>query len=420
MKLKFLLLLIIHSVLVASPVMAQSDVEEKAYLQLKGIGLTDCNYVKLLKSGHEKFEDMFDAIRKAKLFIHLEYFNFRNDSIAGLLYNELAKKVKEGVEVRAMYDAFGNSSNNQPVSKAMHDSICSLGIKLVKFDPIRFPWVNHIIPRDHRKIVVIDGLVAYTGGMNVADYYIDGLEGIGPWRDMHMRIEGPAVNDLHKIFCRMWADATGEYLSSAKYFPSYDQDSSVTDTPLTTVSRGRSTLAIVDRHPRETNKSIRQLYCSMLDNAQHKVMLINPYFVPTHQVRSALKRCIERGVDVEIMLSEKSDIPLTPDASHYVGRQMQKLGAKVYMFRGGFHHTKIMMVDDCFCTIGSSNLDSRSLRCDYEVNTVIFDSVITEELIQMFETDKQSSVMMDNQYWKSKSKWKRFVAWFGNLLTPFL
>lgn len=402
------LMTILLVAMTSSSLLAQSDVDEKNYLTLKGIELTDFNRVKLLKSGHEKFEDLFDAIRKAKVFIHLEYFNFRNDSIAGLLYHELAEKVKEGVEVRAMYDAFGNSSNNQPVKRAMHDSICSLGIKLVKFDPINFPWVNHIIPRDHRKIVVIDGEVAYTGGMNVADYYINGLEGIGPWRDMHMRIEGPAVNDLHYIFCRMWADETGEYLVGSKYFPQHNE------------VKGASTLGVVDRQPRETNKSIRQLYCSMLDNARHKVLLINPYFVPTHQVRSALKRCIERGVDVQIMLSEKSDIPLTPDASHYVGRQMQKLGAKVYMFRGGFHHTKIMMVDDLFCTVGSSNLDSRSLRCDYEVNTIIFDREVTAELTRMFEDDIKSSVLMSDAYWKGKTKWKRFVAWFGNLLTPFL
>ena len=415
----------LHSVLVccllllsmthSNRVLAQSDVDEKDYLVRHGIELTDCNYVKLLKSGHEKFEDLFAAIRKAKWFIHLEYFNFRNDSIAGLLYHELAKKVQEGVEVRALYDAFGNASNNQPVGKAMHDSINALGIKLVKFDPIRFPWINHVFPRDHRKIVVIDGEVAYTGGMNVADYYVNGLEEIGPWRDMHVRIEGPAVNELHKIFCRMWADSTGEMLVSAKYFPQ-SAPSLLPDSEL----KGPATLAVVDRRPRETPKSIRQLYCSMLDNAKHKVLLINPYFIPTHQVRSALKRCVDRGVDVQILLSEKSDIPLTPDASHYVGRQMQKLGAKVFLFQGGFHHTKVMMVDDLFCTVGSSNLDSRSLRYDYEVNTVIFDKEITAELTQMFNQDLQDSFPMSTEYWKSKSKWKRFVAWFGNVLTPFL
>ena len=406
---KTISLLIVGLILLvlAPSAMAQSDVEEMNYLQLKGIDVTDGNSVKLLMSGHDKFVDMFAAIRSAKQFVHLEYFNFRNDSIAGLLFNLLAQKVSEGVEVRAMYDAFGNASNNQPIKRHQHDSIAALGINLVKFDPLKFPWVNHIYPRDHRKIVVVDGQVAYTGGMNVADYYVNGLEGIGPWRDMHMRIEGPAVNELHKIFCRMWADETGEMLVGSKYFPEHN-------------TSGHSRIAIVDRHPGETNKSIRQLYCSMLDNARQKVLLINPYFVPTHTVRDALRRCIDRGVDVEIMLSEKSDIPLTPDASHYVGLQMWKQGAKVYMFQGGFHHSKIMMVDDKYCTVGSSNLDSRSLRYDFEVNTVVFDPEITAQLTAMFEADLKNCVPMNRDYWKAKSRWKRFVSWFGNSLTPFL
>ncbi len=386
---------------------AQSDVFEQEFLKSRNIEITEGNYVKLLKSGKEKFADLFESVRNAKSFIHLEYFNFRNDSIARLLYHELALKVAEGVEVRAMYDAFGNSSNNQPVKHHMHDSISALGIKLVKFDPITFPWVNHIFPRDHRKIVVIDGKIGYTGGMNVADYYINGLEGIGPWRDMHMHIEGPAVEQLHRIFCRMWQESTGESLTGEKYFPEQQK-------------RGNSKVAVVDRHPGETNKAMRELYVSMLDNAHSKVLLVNPYFVPTKSVRDALKRCIDRGVDVEIMLSEKSDIPLTPDASHYVGRKMQKRGAKVFMFRGGFHHSKIMMVDDKFCTVGSTNLDSRSLRCDYEVNTVIFDEDVTAELSRMFENDKKSCVPMNTDYWKQKTRWKRFVGWFGNLLTPVL
>ena len=196
-----------------------SDSIMAAHLREKGVKICDGNSVHLLRTGHDKFEDMFEAVRNAKSFIHLEYFNFRNDSIAGLLFHLLAQKAAEGVEVRALYDAFGNSSNNQPIKAHMHDSINALGIKLVKFDPIRFPWVNHIIPRDHRKIVVIDGKIAYTGGMNVADYYIEGIPGIGDWHDMHMRIEGPVVNELHEIFCCMWYKATKEYIAGEKYFP---------------------------------------------------------------------------------------------------------------------------------------------------------------------------------------------------------
>lgn len=385
----------------------RSDSVFAEQLKAKGIELTDGNNLQLLKSGHDKFVDMFECIRNAKVFIHLEYFNFRNDSIANKLFDLLAEKAKEGVEVRAMYDAFGNASNNQPIKKKHHELICSRGINLVKFDPIRFPWVNHIIPRDHRKIVVVDGRVAYTGGMNVADYYIEGIEGIGPWRDMHIRVEGAAVNEMHSIFAKMWMKATGELIEGEKYFPIPSNE-------------GNKRIAIVDRAPKVSNESIRDLYVGMLNSAKHSIRLVNPYFVPTHKVRKALKNAIDRGVDVEIMLSKKSDIPLTPDASHYVGNNLMKRGAKVYLFDAGFHHTKIMMVDSLYCTVGSSNLDSRSLRCDYEVNAVIFNKETTMELIEMFEQDKRNSELIKKGYWRSKSIWKQFVGWFGNLLTPVL
>ena len=153
------------------------------------------NRVTLLLSGQEKFDDMFEAIRQAKSSIHLEYFNFRNDSIASLLFDILREKRREGVEVRAMFDGFGNDSNNQPLKKHHLKALRADSIDIVEYSPIRFPWVNHIFGRDHRKIVVIDGKIAYTGGMNVADYYIKGTEQVGEWRDMHCRIEGDAVNE---------------------------------------------------------------------------------------------------------------------------------------------------------------------------------------------------------------------------------
>lgn len=385
-----------------------SDSIMAQHLRDRGVPIYDGNSVMLLKTGHDKFEDLFDAVRNAKSFIHLEYFNFRNDSIAGLLFHLLAQKAAEGVEVRALYDAFGNASNNQPINNHMHDSINALGIKLVKFDPLRFPWVTHIIPRDHRKIVVIDGKIAYTGGMNVADYYIEGIPGIGDWHDMHMRIEGPAVHELHTIFCRMWKKATGETIRGEKYFFHHEAEPE------------NQRIAIIDRHPLRSADAIRDLFAEMLNTAQHKVLLINPYFVPTHRVRKALKRAIDRGVDVQILLSAKSDIPLTPEASHYVGNNLAKRGAKVYLFHGGFHHTKIMMIDDLYCTVGSSNMDARSLRCDYEVNTVIFSKKTTAELTDLFNEQLKSSTPMQKGYWGTRSAGKKFQGWFGNLLTPFL
>jgi cardiolipin synthase len=158
----------------------------------------------------------------------------------------------------------------------------------------------------------------------------------------------------------------------------------------------------------------------MLDNAKHSVRIINPYFVPTHKVRQALKRAIDRGVNVEIMVSAKSDISLTPDAAFYVANNLRKRGAKVYVYNGGFHHTKAMWVDNTFCTIGSANMDSRSLRCDYEVNTVIFNDNTVKELNRMFDEDITDSDILTSEYWKNRSKWKRFLGWFGNILTPVL
>ena len=177
-------------------------------LRDEGVSFSDNNSVTLLMSGQEKFDDMFSAIRQARSSVHLEYFNFRNDSIASLLFRLLADKAAEGVEVRALFDGFGNDSNNRPLKKAHLDSIRSKGIEIYEFDPIRFPWINHVFHRDHRKIVVIDGKMAYTGGMNVADYYITGTEEVGEWRDMHCRIEGDEVNTLQAIFLKIWNKVT--------------------------------------------------------------------------------------------------------------------------------------------------------------------------------------------------------------------
>ena len=187
-------------------------------LRQSNIRFSHDNSVTLLLSGQEKFDDMFRAIRQAKSSIHLEYFNFRNDSIASLLFDILREKRKEGVEVRAMFDGFGNDSNNQPLKKYHLKALREDSIDIVEYSPIRFPWVNHIFGRDHRKIVVIDGQIAYTGGMNVADYYIKGTEQVGEWRDMHCRIEGDAVNELQAIFMRIWNRTTGENVSGMKYY----------------------------------------------------------------------------------------------------------------------------------------------------------------------------------------------------------
>ena len=372
-----------------------------------GIQFTKGNEVKLLMSGKEKFADMFEAIRQAKSSVHLEYFNFRNDSIAGLLFDILREKRKEGVEVRAVFDGFGNDSNNQPLKKSHLKALHEDSIEIYEFDPIRFPWVNHIWPRDHRKIVVIDGKIGYTGGMNVADYYLVGTEQVGEWRDMHCRIEGPAVNELQDIFIRFWEKLTKEKLTDKKYFQAKEA--------------GDMMVGIATREPHTTNKIMRQFYISALDNAKDSVKIVNPYFCPTSSVIKALKRCAERGVKMDIIMSSRYDVPLVPDVVYYNLRKLMKRGARIWRYRPGFHHSKIMMVDGKYCTVGSTNLDARSLRFDYEINALIIDKDVTRQLDEKFiEDTKKCDLLTEEEYKRSRTTWKRFRGWLGHLLTPWL
>ena len=397
----------------------RSDSTIRHVLENKGVTFTADNSVALLMNGYEKFDDMFEAIRQARHHVHLEYFNFRNDSIASCLFDILKLKVKEGVKVRALFDGFGNDSNNRPLKKKHLVALREAGVEIYEFDPIRFPWVNHVFTRDHRKIVVIDGAVAFTGGMNVADYYLNGTEQVGEWRDMHCRIEGSAVDELQRIFLRIWKKVTKEDIGGSEYFSQRaTMDNLKSDT---TATAGKKLIGIINREPHVSPDIIRSFYLGAIDAAKDSIKLVNPYLTLNRKLKKALKNAVKRGVKVEIMISQHSDIPLTPDCVFYNAHKLMKKGADIWVYQPGFHHTKIIMVDGKFCTVGSANLNARSLRWDYEENAVILDSHTTAELERMFDADKKRSVYLTEELWdEMRSPWKKFVGWFAHLLAPFL
>ena len=423
MRVKSIIIAFIACLCIIAEVSAQtSDSLIVNQLEEEGVKFSHNNSVTLLMSGQEKFDDMFQAIRQARSSVHLEYFNFRNDSIASLLFDILAEKAKEGVEVRALFDGFGNDSNNQPLLKRHLKSIRSRGIEIFEFDPVRFPWVNHVLHRDHRKIVVIDGQIAYTGGMNVADYYINGTKQVGEWRDMHCRIDGDEVNTLQAIFLRIWNKTARQNIHGAKYFRGthgvyYFKGLK----PDTCCTAGHKTVGIINREPRTSNKIIRTFYTNAINDAQDSIKLVNPYLTLNHKLKKALRQAVKRGVKVEVMVSAHSDIPLTPDCVFYNVHKLMKHGVNVYIYEPGFHHTKIIMVDGRFCTVGSANLNSRSLRFDYEENAVIIDRCTTAQLSKMFDRDKTKSFLLTPNKWKKfRTPWQKFVGWFAHLLAPVL
>lgn len=419
---------ILCSFLLAVQVVAFAQPESSDSLTVRdlrenGVKFTDDNRVTLLTSGTEKFEDMFKAIEQAKQYVYLEYFNFRNDSIGNALFKLLERKSEEGVKVRVIYDDFGNFSNDRPLRKRHLQILESDSIDVAVFDPIVFPWINHALHRDHRKIVVVDGKVVYTGGMNVADYYIHGRPEYGKWRDMHMRIEGGCVPIYRDIFCDMWQRSTGDTIDSKEY----KVDSIALRSPFAGLKgepdsvSGGVLLGVADRVPKKSPTTIRKGYIDAIDNAEHTIQIVSPYFTLVRSVKKALYRALKRGVRLEVMLSTKCDVSVTPDVSAYNAKRLMKRGAYIYYYEEGFHHSKVMMVDSSFCTVGSANLNSRSLSFDYEVNAFIIDPKTTRKLQAIFEEDKRHSTLLTPENWKKRRSFRRrFMGWLYHFLAPLI
>lgn len=346
-------------------------------MQEMGLPFYEGNEMELLPSGELKFRDMMERIRKAKHYVHVEYFKFKVDSIGTAFFQLLGQKMREGVEVRVMYDGYGTrSSNNHKIFDAFVDSVRSTGLPLYAYDSMKFPWVNHVFHRDHRKIVVIDGEMAYIGGMNVCDYYIHGKPEVGKWRDMQVRIQGPAVKEFEHIFSVMWYDVSGEIL---ELNPAYDtKNTSNDDVPL----------IVTDRQPHFQSSVMRDTYTLAIDNAKELIQIVNPYPMNVRKIRRALYRALKRGVRVEMMVSTRCDDKLVPEILAIEMKKLMNRGAHVYYYEEGFHHTKVMMVDGTYSTVGSTNLDGRSLVFDFEINAFVFDEDVTRQFQQIFEEDR--------------------------------
>ena len=353
---------------------------KRDFLRL-GLTFYETGQVKLLPTGEIKFRDLFQTVEQAERYILLDYFKFQQDSICGVLLEKLRRKAREGVEVKILFDSYGNHDSEFPLSDTLQASLRQDGIQITAFDPVRFPWVNHLLHRDHHKIAIIDGKTVYTGGMNVADYYLHGKPKVGKWRDMHIRMDGPIVQAYEELFWKMWGKTPSN--SPVRGRTPVGETAAKESVPL----RGGLVGSVASRWPRETPKIMRQTYCTCIDNADRLVQIVNPYAMLFGEVRASLRKALERGVKVQFMVSTKCDGKLNDDVIGMEMRKLMKRGAEVYYFEDGFHHSKFMMIDSLFCTVGTTNLDARSLCFDYEVNAFIFDPVTTHELQQVFYND---------------------------------
>lgn len=238
-----------------------------------------------------------------------------------------------------------------------------------------------------------------------------------------MRLEGDCVSFYRRIFCEMWKRCAGREIDSLEYVP----DSASFETGFEGLREAACAdssgilLGVANREPRRSPAVIRKSYIGAIDNARSRIQIVNPYFSLVPSVRRALYRALKRGVKLEVMLSSKCDVPVMPDVAAYHAKRLMKRGADIYYYEDGFHHSKVMMVDSSFCTVGSANLNSRSLKYDYEVNAFIADTCTTRELQSIFEADKRQSVLLTPGNWKKRRSFgRRFMGWFYHLLIPLI
>ncbi len=361
--------------------------------------------MQVLPGGEVKFEALKKDIARAKHYIHIEYYKWFNDSIGREMLDALAERASQGVQVRLLYDAFGCNGDEAMVTADFLSHYRLRGIDMVGFDPMRFPYINHALHRMHRKMVVIDGEVAYTGGLNVADYYIHGKPGLGRWADMHARLTGPIVAEYQRLFSNFWYSETRERLDSVAYLsPEAFREDELA---------GGYEAFVVDREPGKKSARIRQAYISCFDYARRSIYIINPYIIMVRSVRRALYKCIERGVDVNILLGRKGDHLVSEVSTAREIRQLARRGAKVWLCEQCFHHDKVMVVDDTLCTVGTANLDARSLSFDYEINAFYFSPRHCQELKAYFEEHRSSSIQLTEDNWKEiYPRSKRRLGWW--------
>lgn len=373
----------------------------------------------------DKYAALQADLLRARHSIHFDYFNLRDDSISRVVFGILQQKAAEGVEVRVIIDAFGNGKSPQALHLADIRRLQRSGIDLRIYDRMHFPWLNHFLHRDHRKIVVIDGNVGYIGGMNIADYYIHGKKEIKEWRDLHLRLTGPAVSELQRTFINFWNDQTDEGVHGTSYYqPAFEAptgSTSVGTNPVALAGVINRTPSHANDWPIRNNRIARDAARKAIDAARSHIQIVNPYFAPSHMIRRALNRALRRGVRVELMISAQSDVRITPRAVEHCAYKLMKNGAEVYVYEPGFHHSKVMTIDDTVSYVGSVNLDHRSLYADFECNLMVIDPSLTASLQGIFNADKARSFRLTPETRKTRfTRGRRIRGRLATIFRPLL
>ncbi len=361
------------------------------------------NKVRILHDGPETFEAIFQACEEAKEYIHLQYYIFIKGELADRFIEIFEKKIKEGVVVRIIYDAVGSFEAKQSHLRRLRD----IGAHVLPFMPVRFGRLARLNYRNHRKILVVDGHVGFTGGINVDDKYIKDDPVLGHWTDTHLRIEGMSVNFLHFVFLSDWLFVAKENLIKAAMLRKFD-------------TVGTTAVQIVSSGPDTDYPNILQQYLYILYQAKEYVYIVNPYLVPDATLSLALKTVALSGIDVRIILPEKSESAMIHwTVRSFLGRFLEA-GVKIYLYQAGFIHSKVIISDDSVCSIGTANLDVRSFEQNFEVNALIYDEKVTLEMKNQMVQFLASSRVLTVEEHRSRPASDRIKEKLARLSSPLM
>lgn len=361
------------------------------------------NDVEVFTSGAQKFARLKEDLRSAKRFINLEYYIFENDNIGNIIADILIERAMAGVKVRVIYDHVGSFTVKSQFFKRMRKA----GIEVYPFFEVTFPQLGTRINwRNHRKLCVIDGKTGYLGGMNIADRYIDGGKKFDSWRDTHVRVEGPVVAALQYSFAVDW-HFMGQPLLSDAILP---------DSP----KRGDIAAHLLTSGPTSQWSNIAFMFHKALGNAKRRIYIQSPYFLPTDTLLKDLVTAALSRIDVRVLIPRKGDSVLLNYASSSYITQCMQAGIKFYFYEAGMLHSKMIIVDDDFVTIGSTNFDFRSFEHNFESNLFFYSKEFAERMLGIYRQDLSHSTRVVPAQWRRRPIHRRAIESIVRLLSPIL
>ena len=367
------------------------DVLEMANMVIKDnySPLTRNNKVKLLQNGDEKFPELLLALKNARHHIHMEYYIYECGEIGSEIIELLINKAHEGVQVRFIYDDFGSPTIKKKIEKRMREA----GIEIFPFHKVIFYLLaNRFNYRNHRKIVVIDGITGFLGGINVSDRYINNKKKQLYWRDTHLRIDGPGVYYLQFLFFSDWNFCSGQKINPGKeYFAEADP------------AKGNKFVQIVGSGPDSTQPLIMFSVLQAINLAKKELLITTPYLIPSENIIDALRIAATSGLSVKLLVPDRSDHRLVNAASKANYNDLLQAGVEIYLYKKGFVHSKTLIADGKLSMIGTANMDYRSFLLNFEVNAIIYDKQIAEKMRIVFFEDLKHSSMINPRKWYKRS-----------------